>query len=99
MTTLLVVLLVGGTVATLAVLAVALVLATDRLRATVERVLAVRDVVEPELTRLRTEAARARTHAERLRATPLRGGDRPVVDGPVAGTGRTDGVPPGAPAR
>ena len=72
MTTTLVVVLVLGTVLTLALLAWALVLATDRLRATVDRLLAVRGVVEPGLAQLRDEAARARSHAERLRATPLR---------------------------
>lgn len=71
-TTLLVVLLVGMTVATLAVLAWALVAATDRLRVTVDRLLAVRGAVEPQLEELRTEAERARAHAERIRATPLR---------------------------
>ncbi len=71
-TTLLVVLLVGMTVATLAVLAWALVAATDRLRATVDRLLAVRGAVEPQLEELRQETERARTHAERIRATPLR---------------------------
>lgn len=72
MTTLLVVVLVGMTVATLAALAWALVAATDRLRVTVERLLAVRGAVEPHLEELRTEAERARAHAERIRATPLR---------------------------
>lgn len=72
MTTLLVILLVGGTVVTLAVLAWALVAATDRLRATVERLLALRGAVEPLLTELQAEADRARTHAERIRSTPLR---------------------------
>lgn len=72
MTTLLVVLLVGMTVATLAVLAWALVAATDRLRSTVDRLLAVRGAVEPHLEELREEAERARDHAERIRATPLR---------------------------
>lgn len=71
-TTLLVVLLVGMTVATLAVLAWALVTATDRLRVTVDRLLAVRGAVEPHLEELRTEAERARAHAEEIRSTPLR---------------------------
>ncbi len=75
MTTLLVVVLVLGTVATLVVLAWALVSATDRLRATVDRLLAVRGAVEPHLEQLRTEAARARAHAERIQTTPLRPGD------------------------
>lgn len=72
MTTALVVALVLGTVLTLALLAWALVAATDRLRATVDRLLAVRGAVEPHLEELRTEAARARAHAERIRTTRLR---------------------------
>ena len=75
MTTLLVVVLVGGTVVTLGLLAWALVAATDRLRSTVDRLLAVRSAVEPQLDELRTEAERARAHAERIRRTPLRPGD------------------------
>lgn len=72
MTTTLVVVLVLGTVAALALLAWTLVVATDRLRATVDRLLALRDAVEPQVEELRTEAARAQAHAERIRATPLR---------------------------
>lgn len=79
MTTLLVVLLVVGTVVTLVVLAVALVVATDRLRSTVDRLLAVRGLVEPRLAELRLEAGRASAHAERMRSTPLR---TPVPDQP-----------------
>lgn len=71
-----VVLLVAATVLTLLVLAVALVVATDRLRATVDRLLAVRGAVEPQLETLRHASEQARTHAERLRRTPLRGEDR-----------------------
>ncbi len=78
-TTLLVVLLVGMTVATLAVLAWALVAATDRLRATVDRLRAVRGAVEPHLEELRTEAERARAHAERIRSTPLRPDEDPTA--------------------
>lgn len=74
MTTALVVVLVLGTVMTLGVLAWALVAATDRLRVTVDRLLAVRGAVEPELDSLRAEAERARAHAERIRSTPLRRG-------------------------
>lgn len=81
MTTLLVVVLVGMTVLTLAVLAWALVAATDRLRATVDRLLAVRGAVEPHLDELRTEADRARRHAERIHATPLRRGGPDTADG------------------
>lgn len=72
MTTTLVIVLVVGTIATLALLAWALVAATDRLRATVDRLLAVGGAVEPHLHELREEAARASAHAERIRATPLR---------------------------
>ena len=81
MTTLLVVLLVAGTVLTLAVLAVALVVATYRLRATVDRLLAVRGAVEPHLDDLRVESARARAHGERLRAARLRPGVGETADG------------------
>lgn len=80
MTTLLVVVLVVGTVVTLGVLAWALVAATDRLRATVDRLLAVRGAVEPHLDELRREAERAREHAERIRATPM----RPAAEGDQA---------------
>ena len=80
MTTALIVVLVLGTVATLAVLAWALVAATDRLRATVDRLLAVRGAVEPHLEELRTEADRARAHAERIRATQLRRRDGEAPD-------------------
>jgi len=78
-TTLLVVLLVGLTIATLVVLAVALVAATDRLRTTVDRLLGVRGAVEPQLDALREDAERARAHAERIRATPLRPAEETVT--------------------
>ena len=83
MTTTLVVLLVGGTVATLGLLAWALVAATDRLRATVDQLLGVRSAVEPRLRRLQDEADRASAHVARIRATPLR----------VAGPDETDQEP------
>lgn len=81
MTTALVAVLVLGTVVTLALLAWALVAATDRLRVTVDRLLAVRGEVEPHLEELRAEADRARAHAERIRTTPLRLGDGQTTDG------------------
>lgn len=82
MTTLLVVVLVGMTVLTLGVLAWSLVAATDRLRATVDQLLAVRGAVAPRLDELRAEAERARAHADRIRSTPVRGGgDEAATDG------------------
>lgn len=76
-----VVLLVLGTLGAVVLLAVTLVLATDRLRATVDRLVAVRDVVGPALDELRTEAERARAHVDRIRSTPLRAGDGTVTRG------------------
>lgn len=75
MTTLFVVVLVGLTVLTLVALAVALVLAVDRVRATADRLLAARAAVLPRLEELRTEAERARAHAGRLQRSRLRPGD------------------------
>ena len=72
MTTTLVIVLVGGTIVTLGLLAWALVAATDRLRATVDHLLGVRAAVEPRLRELQEGAERASAHAARIRATPLR---------------------------
>lgn len=80
MTTLLVVVLVGLTVLTLAALAVTMVLAVDRVRAVADHLMAARAAVEPHLEELRTESERARRHAQQLRSTQLRRGDEAVTD-------------------
>lgn len=64
-----IVLLLAGSILTLVVLAVVLVVATDRLRATVDNMLAVRGRVEPALRTLEAEAARARAGVKRIRGS------------------------------
>ncbi len=67
-----VVLLLLGSVLSLLLLAVVLVLATDRLRVTVERLLAVRSSVEPALEALQADVAEAREGIARVQGARRR---------------------------
>lgn len=58
--------LVALTVVTLVVLAVVVVLVVDRVHATVQHLLAVRDDLVPLAAALREDAERARRHAQRV---------------------------------
>jgi hypothetical protein len=72
-----IVLLLVGSLVTLVVLAVVLIRATDRLRTTVDQVLAARQQVEPALAELQRDAAAARVHAARLQASVGRRAQNP----------------------
>ena len=75
MPTVAIVALVVVTVLTLGVLAVALVVVTDRLHGTVHHLLGVRDRVLPVARELQENAERAAAHAQRQRRARLRAGD------------------------
>ncbi|MFT5564468.1 MAG: hypothetical protein ACI970_001195 [Myxococcota bacterium] len=72
-----IVLLFVGSLITLVVLAFVLVRATDRLRATVDQVLAAHQQLQPALAELQRDAVAARVYAARLQASVGRQAQNP----------------------